>query len=263
MTLKSLAKDILPPALVRVLVRKPIRWEGDYRTWQSAAQVCAGYDQAGLHERIEFAATEVLAGRAAYERDGVCFHQPALRWPVLAACLLPGQQQARREILDFGGSLASLWLQHRAFLSGVRWTVVEQPGLVNRGRRLFPDGHPAFHPSIAEAVAATGQPHLAILSAVLSWIEDPETVLRDIIATKPAWILVDRTGVNNGASDRITVQRTGHPLPTSSYPCRFFAAPRIPALLSAAYRLVSTIDCDDHCPVHGLGFQGWLFERNP
>jgi putative methyltransferase (TIGR04325 family) len=256
-------KDLLPPSLVRLAIRQPISWTGDHPDWRHAAKSCGGYGDRELHDRIELSAREVIAGRAAYERDGVCFATPAAHWPILAACLLARPRDGDGAVLDFGGSFASAWLQHRGLLGNIRWAVVEQPLLVERGRQLFPAGNPGFHINIADAVAAVGRPDLAILSAVLSWIEQPEAVVRGIVSSGPRMILIDRTGVCDRSRDRITIQRCHPPLPPSSYPCRFFAPDRIPALLAPAYRLISEVRCDDACSLRGARFQGWLFERRP
>ena len=254
-------KDLLPPSLVRLAARPPITWTGDLPDWRHAASSCEGYGDRSLHDRIERSANEVIAARAAYERDGVCFTKPAAHWPLLGACLLARPRNGDGAILDFGGSLASAWLQHRELLGSMRWAIVEQPALVERGRRMFPSGNPGFFLDVDAAVAAVGRPDLAILSAVLSWIKNPEAVVEGVASAEPRWILIDRTGVCDRPRDRITVQRCRPPLPPSSYPCRFFAPDRIPSLLAPSYRLVLPVPCNDACNLAGCRFQGWLFER--
>jgi putative methyltransferase (TIGR04325 family) len=259
--LRAVVRDLLPPALLRMVAARALSWRGDYADWDDAARQAAGYACPDLHDRIEAATCEVLAGRAAYEQDGICFSEPSFRWPVLAAIQLACRHEGGW-VLDFGGALGSSWLRHRSLLGDLRWAVVEQPGLVARGRRLFPAGSPGFFPSIDDAAAGFGRPGLVLLSAVLSWIADPEAVLRQVAQLDPELILIDRTGVCDRDRERITCQVCRPPLPPSSYPCRFFPRDRIPAMLAPRYRVLSSIVCDDRCDLPGLAFQGWLLRRS-
>ena len=137
---KSLARSLLPPGLVGPVEQRMrgVRYRGDYPDWAAASRASRGYDAPEILERVARAARAARDGRAAYERDGVEFAEPACNWPVLA-CLFGAAARAggRLSVVDFGGSLGSLYFQHRSLLRGLaslRWSVVEQPAFVTLGR---------------------------------------------------------------------------------------------------------------------------------
>lgn len=267
MNLKAIASDLCPPLVkraVRRLVRpgSQLRWVGDFPDWRSASTAAGGYDQAGILACVERAIGEVLAGRAAYERDGVLFHDREARWQVLSACLLAQRAGGALRVLDFGGSLGSLWLQHRRFLepADVSWRIVEQPAFVEAGRRIFPSGPLSFHGTPAEA-CADGPPSLAIISSVLQYLADPDGHLRRIADLGPEYILIDRNLVHDDPRDRITVQHVPPSIYSASYPCWIFARDRIPAIIADSYEIIGEYACEERAPGNRLPFLGWLLRR--
>ncbi len=261
----ALLREITPPLLKRWLSPSTgCRWTGNYSTWESAAKRAGGYDQTAIYERVETAVREVLAGRGSYERDGVVFHDRDIRWVVVSACLLALHQCGHLRVLDFGGSLGSLWLQHRRLIEplGASWRIVEQQAFVVGGRACFPTGQPSFHVSPRDA-CSDGAPALAIFSAVLPYLSDPDAALRQVMDLRPHMILIDRTSVHNQEIDRITVQQVPPSIYRASYPCRVFARARIPAILAEKYDVVSEYPCADRADDPSISFVGWLFQKKP
>src|SRR3990172_4536448 len=121
----------LVPAALRGWWRRTFGWrgfDGNYETWTAARAVSTGYDADIIVQRVLAAVQEVRAGRAVFERDGVPFGEPAPDQPLLLAL----QEAARRldgrlRVLDFGGSLGSVYWRHRSWLQGLaqkRWDIV-------------------------------------------------------------------------------------------------------------------------------------------
>lgn len=260
--LRRLAKVVLPPIVQHHLRgwMGPLRWTGHHPDWATAARRCRGYDDQGILDQVEAAVRQVLAGRARYERDGVLFHDGEQRWPVLAAAGLARARCGHLRTLDVGGSLGTVWLQHRAWLHrmGADWRIVEQPAFVARGRALFAGLALTFHDSIA-AACADGPPALAVLEGVLPYVEDPAGLLAAVVAQRPAVILIDHTVVQDADHDRIAIQRVVHAIHPASYPCRIFSRAAIPRLVGPAYELVGDITNDYRPP--GVIFAGWVFAR--
>ncbi len=253
----------LPPAAVDLLRRFSRHgWHGDYPTWAAAAAACTGYQETGIAERVERAVRSVLGGHAACERDGVTFAEAEPRWPALALLLRAAARDGRLSVVDVGGSLGSCWLQHRAFWTGLpelRWTVVEQPEFVRRGRTLFPQGMPAFTTSLDEAWEA--KPTVVLLSAVLHYLPEPHRLLADIVARKPEWIIIDRTPVWRRGRDRITVQRVPPHIYPASYPSWVFDRDRLESDWAGRYRIDSVFDGLDRTGLPGVAFLGWSLCR--
>lgn len=245
MTVRGLARALLPPVVVDLLAR-PGRnaWTGDYRTWAEAAADSTGYDAQLILDRIEAAALQVKRGEAAYERDGVLFDEIEYSWPLLAGLLSAAARDGGRlEVVDFGGALGTTYFQNRAFLSTlpeVRWNVVEQPHFIARGRAGFQDDRLRFHDSI-DACLAEGRPNVLVLSSVLQYLERPYELLAG--ARRFPSVIVDLTPVHGGDRDRLTVQRVPPSIYPARYPCWLFSEGRLLAALRESFRLVAAFDC--------------------
>jgi putative methyltransferase (TIGR04325 family) len=221
---KEQLKSIIPPALWIWLRkrRKRIIWSGHFAQWAEALRVTEGYQDPRIAEKLEASVREVLNGRAAYERDGVLFSQSRPHLPLLAGLLRA--QGEPFSVVDFGGGLASAYLQNKEWLrpTDLKWTIIEQPALVEAGRRLFPNGPPFFLAEI-EMLRKEGAPIFLILSCSLQYFASPDETLAGLLsALKPKWVFFDRVSYWPGPGHRLTVQKAPEKLSSSSYPCWFF-----------------------------------------
>lgn len=259
-------RDLLPPLVARPLARRflGVRYTGSYATWAEAQRASRGYDAPDILEQVLAAARVVRDGKAAYERDGVTFQEPAYRWPLLAALLAEAaRHDGRLRVLDFGGSLASVYFQHRALLRGLkelRWAVVEQAAFVEAGRREFANEELTFHPTLAEA-AAMG-PHVILFSGVLGWIAEPHAMLAETIALEPPAIILDRTPMTGDARDVAKVQRVPASIYRASYPCWFLSRARVLAHFPGKYELAAELPQVEDAKVPGVVFGGLYFRKS-
>ncbi len=173
---------------------------GDYETWQAAATDCEGYDAAPILDRVLSAARAVKNDEAVFERDGFLFYKKH-EIANLTQWLRTAQNTAHTEggikgalsVLDFGGSLASLYFQHRETLAQytkVNWCVVEQAHFVDIGKEEFETDELKFEYSIADAVQKY-HPNIALISGVLQYLENPYTWLDEIVKHKIPYFCID------------------------------------------------------------------------
>ena len=105
---------------------------------------------------MKYATLEVIAGRAAFERDSVLFNEVQHSFPVLAGLLRAAtENEGRLCVLDFGGSLGSSYFQCRGFLSVpslLSWNVVEQPHFVRCGRECIESEQLKFYFTIDDVL---------------------------------------------------------------------------------------------------------------
>lgn len=193
---RRIARDLVPPALARALAGRPagaLTFVDGYDSWSSAVAAAGGYNEASILQRVRTATDEVVAGRAAFERDGVTFEHPEYRWELASALLRSAATHGRLSVLDFGGSLGSTYRQHAALLEGIPtvWGVVEQPAFVEAGQ-AYGDEVLSFHPTIESCVAAIS-PRVAVLSSVLQYLPDPDAVLATVAGCGVDAIVIDRT----------------------------------------------------------------------
>ena len=224
------------------------RFTGKYASWTGARHASTGYDNPVILERVSRALLEVTSGRAAYERDSVTFERPDFAFPLLAALFrVAALHEGRLNVLDFGGSLGSTYHQSRSLLAGLsslRWSIVEQPAFVELGRARFQNEHLRFFRTVGECLEHE-QPHVAILSGVLQYLEDPYDLLVRIAATSISHLVVDRTPFLDTADDVVTVQNVHPEIYPASYPARLFGTTCLRVALEKDWRIVAEFDALD------------------
>jgi putative methyltransferase (TIGR04325 family) len=265
--MKELLKHALP-ASARSWLRRtfPWRWfQGDYANWAEARRHSVGYDDAAVLERVRTAARAARDGRAAWDRDGIAFPEPAVHAPLLAALhACAADAGGRLDLVDFGGGLGGTWRQYRAALSGVaaiRWCVVEQPHFVAVGRTEFTDGVLQFQPTLAEA-GTQGPQAVILFSGVLQYLATPHALMAEAIQRGFRHVILDRTPFWGGARDWLTVQRTPPELGGGGYPCWVFDRARLTAPLAANYGRVAEWPGFDEVD-RRMQFLGMHFVRRP
>lgn len=267
MSVKGLARALLPPAVTDLVARRGGNvWSGDYASWAEAAADATGYDAAEIVDRVEAAALKVQRGEAAYERDGVTFDEVEYSWPLLAGLLwVAARSQGRLDVADFGGALGSTWIQNRRFLAtlaGVRWSVIDQPQFVERGRRRFQNETLRFYENL-EACFAERSPSVLVLSSVLQYLERPYEFIAGI--DRFAHVIVDLTPVHGETRDRLTVQQVPPSIYPARYPCWIFSEARLAAALTRHHEPVAAFDShlgqDLRIGALRARYRGWLLER--
>jgi putative methyltransferase (TIGR04325 family) len=266
----GLLRGLMPPLLLHLARRAAGRatvFHGPYATWELAAAQASGYDAAEVLRRVAGATRQVLAGAAAYERDGVLFDRIEYAFPVMTALLLAACADRRDlVVLDIGGSLGSSYRECRALLSPaadrVRWLVVEQDAFVAYGRSELQSEELLFFPAVADAVAHA-RPSVVLLSSVLQYLPRPSAALAEAMASGPPYIVIDRTIVNDGEDDVAYVQHVPRSIYEASYPVWSLARSRLQAQLAAGYDLVSahgSLAFPDLAAIDS-SFEGFLYAR--
>jgi len=262
--LMSVARRTLPPRIktaLRILVRRPpITYSRAYPSWIAAKRDAVGYGQPAILEAIRTSALAVKEGRAVYEKDSIAHAKPAFRWPLLA-CLLHAALHENASsgrpfhVLDFGGSLGSLYFQHLAFLDSMPallWSVVELPDFVRTGNAEFADERLHYFNTIKE-VAGRAPIDAAIFSGSLEYLDAPYAVLEQIAAAESRYLILDRLHLTTAAEDEIKLQHTKPPLYVAKLAVRFFATRKLLTYLgSIGYGLIAA-----------LPDNGFFFERKP
>ena len=192
-------------------------------TWEAAQAQSSGYDAGEILSRVKTSTQAVLRAEAAFERDGVAFAAPQYRWPVLAGLLEVAALDGELKVLDFGGSLGSLYWQHREFLTGIKvsWGVVEQPEFVAAGKDLDQSSI-NFFPSVTDYLKSE-TPNVILLSSVLQYLPNPEQTLRELLATPADTVILDRTPISSATSNVPCLQIVPQHIYAGTYPAWVFA----------------------------------------
>jgi putative methyltransferase (TIGR04325 family) len=235
--LKTFANNFLPPIVQRGLLTiggRRSKWTGNYNDWSSAVAASSGYDSGVILDRVRKSASAVRDGKALWERDSTCFYHEEYNWQLLG-CLMTAacRSGGALNVLDFGGSLGSTYMQHRKLLAGLpvcSWNVVEQSHIVACGRAEFETDLLRFFSTIEECFD-TRPVNVVLFSSVLQYLEEPYELLEEIMKRAPAAIIIDRTPITNNG-ERITVQHVPKVIYRASYPCRFLDKSKLEKILN-------------------------------
>lgn len=258
-------RSLVPCRLRRWLRRlvRPALYRGDFATWADARQASRGYADPAIMDRVVASARAVRDGRAVWERDTVLFHEPAANEPLLRALRrAAAAHDGHLNLLDFGGALGSTWWQHRPWLAelrSVRWSVVEQAGLVEVGQREFAVGPLQFFATVDDCCAAVA-PRVVLLSSVLPYLENPRALLADLGGRDFDHLIVDRTGFVGRGRDRLTVQHVPAAIYEASYPCWFLDFASFRQDLAARWTVVEEWRNEDDVDIDAE-HRGMMLER--
>lgn len=265
--LKAFFHQWFPPALyniLRGLIRKiwaapVVFWDGEYSDWQQASEVSTGYDQNAIFEKLQGADLAVRDGRALWERDTVIFFREEYNLQLCSAMMIAAAwNKGNLSVLDYGGALGSTYRQHKCLLGklqNVSWNIVEQPHIVEYGRKKCADSVLQFWDSMDKCLSYVSV-DLIIFSSVLQYLEDPYVLLDQAVSYRPEIIAIDRTPFAQH-KERITIQHVSDPIYQATYPCRWLDRSRVRQVLGEKYRILPEYPS----PFDPSGFYGMIAFR--
>lgn len=240
--MRQFLKQLLPPLAKRML-KYDFRygWHGNYSGWEEARKQTTGYNADVIIDRVRSSALKVKNGEAAYERDAITYDSAPVYYPVLSALLYAASVNNNRlTVLDYGGSLGTLYYQHRKFLQGLselHWCIVEQPEFVKVGQQDFEDHQLHFFFTPAEAIAKYG-PHIVLFESSLQYFPDPYATVQELMPYRIPFIFIDRIAFSPDDNDRLTVQKVPPAFYDASYPCWFPSKEKFMQMMSGKYKLL-------------------------
>lgn len=269
--LTRIAKDWLPPALLRLLRKMHrgggITFEGPFATWDEAVRMSSGYDSQQILDKVLAATLKVKNGEAAYERDSVLFDEVHYAWPVAAGLMwAAAQDRGRLSVMDFGGSLGSSYFQNRQFLEGlkdVRWSIVEQTHFVKAGKQYIQDERLRFYETIDECVK-TEKPNVVLLSSVLQYLEKPYETLESLSEIGAMLLIIDRSPFWSENTDSLLIQHVPPQIYPASYPTHIFSEPGFLAWMRRKWSLTAEFLSPEgyvDSPAGRFAFKGFLLTR--
>jgi putative methyltransferase (TIGR04325 family) len=271
LNIRAFVKSLVPPILVRALVRilrLELRFSDQPTSWADALAMSSGYSDDDILDRVTQATRAVVSGKASFERDSVLFYKHDYRFPVLASVLRAAALNGGQlEVVDFGGSLGSTYLQCRPLLNGlsrIDWWIVEQPKFVAAGRREFTTTELHF------AETTLGVPKLSAESMVLAcgvlqYVERPFAILDELGRLDGKHMTIDRLPLSDALHDRLCIQHTPKSIYSASYPCWIFSRSHLMAYLSKKWHVICDFACEEGLAKTDDGlrfeFRGMILER--
>ena len=206
------AKKILNPFKKNEM----LSFEGRFRTWDEVKRKCTGYDSETIIEKEKIAALKVKNGEACYERDTYLFHKKNYNFPILASLLKQFLLDGYLSVLDFGGSLGSMYFQHKDVFDVLEdklcWTIVEQQKLVEFGKEKLEDQNLFFKYRIDDVTDS----NCILFGSSLQYIDNPQEIIEKAVLLNPAIIIVDKTPMCD--ESWFSIERVHEPIYEASYP---------------------------------------------
>jgi putative methyltransferase (TIGR04325 family) len=221
-------------------------WFGDYATWNDVIKQSTSYNEDEIFNKVDKGLSEVINGNAAFERDSIAFKELIYSDNLLLVFKdIAEHSNNSLSVVDFGGSLGSIYFQYRTLLSDIKlnWSVVEQGKFVEIGQKKYSNKELKFYHTIDEALSQKSHDVL-LLSSVLAYLEEPESFLKQIVAFKFKYIILYRTAFVNRKSHLLTIQHVPSDIYKASYPSWFFNEEKIVSILSENYSIEKSFDGD-------------------
>lgn len=222
--------------------RRVTKATGDFPDMEMARNHALGYDQENIVRQVVAAQEKVMTGEAVFERDSCLFLHEELNYKLLNGLLLTAANfSGKLHVLDFGGSLGSVYYQNRKILERLpelSWNIVEQPHFVEIGKNKFTVKPVFFYediPSVYRAHAVNA----ALFSSVIQYLDDPWNELLQIIEYETPFIIIDRTPLREKRdTSRFSVQTVPPEIYQGSYAIRLIGDLELKSFMSEKYVLI-------------------------
>lgn len=220
----SLFKKKIPNHIkiyVNKLLKRNITFSGNYKTWNEALINSSGYDNEIIINKKIKSFLIVKKKKSKYENDTVLFNDKKINEDLVKIFNYIGYKKTLN-LLDFGGSLGSLYFQHLSILKKFpkfRWNIVEQKKLVDFARKNKIKNL-NFYYSIFDFLNKK-KASLIIFSSVLQYVEDAKKIIQFCLKKNVKYIAVLKTPFSF-KKELIKVQHVPKNIYNASYPFRIF-----------------------------------------
>lgn len=236
--MKKIFKAITPPIFVNIInkiTKRNICWDDECISWEKAQLQCRGYNPDIYLDKLLKAVRIVKDNEYMCERDSILFDTIVYPYPLLSG-LFASTVYFRAQslyILDFGGSLGSLYFQNRKYLRllpSFTWNILEQDRIIEVGKKEFQTQELLFHANFEDAFLhiKPQDSKILILSSVLQYLEDPYKILDSLIRKFDFdTIIIDRTPFSQDNKHHIVIQKVPKKIYDTEYPSHLFQKQKI------------------------------------
>lgn len=187
-------------------------WRGDFPSWEEAEEECIGYDLDHIASKVFETVNRIVKVPGYYERDGVVIQG----FPIHIMNYIYELQN--KHVLDFGGSLGTVFFPATEIISVKSWNIVELPSFVKYGKQIETDIL-KFYTNIDDVPDVD----IVLFSSSLPYIKNYLDYLYKVFKREIPTIIFDRQSVLHKSNiDRITIEVVPECIYPTIYPCWFF-----------------------------------------
>jgi putative methyltransferase (TIGR04325 family) len=242
--LHKLCRNLTPPIiygyLKKLYKKRSIR--GSFKNWNEALNHSTGYDSNEILSKV-LKATLIAIQTGGYERDGVHFSTKEYSWPIVCGVLMGALgRSGGTQVLDFGGALGGLYLQHKKILGSIpnlRWNVVDQSNFIDAAKQNIHIHNLDFYYSIDDYLLSS-KPNIALFSSVLQYLENLDDILDEVTNSGAKYLIIDRTPFQLGNDHSIKIQYVPKDIYNASYPIRIFSKQALLTRLDGSWILLAS-----------------------
>jgi len=223
--IKNFIKNILPKKIINIFYEykySTVKYFGPYSRWQDAEANSTGWSDKRILEKVKKNIIVSIKNPNIYERDGELLNDG--QYPKKIVDFLNLNLAENDEIIDFGGSLGSLYFQIRSKLNikKINWIIIEQNNFVNASKEIIKSDELFFFNDYLDL--KNFNPSILILSSVLQYLKNPKEILKNLIENNNIkHIIVDRIVLSDSKTDKIYIQKNPRKYFKTSYPIRIFS----------------------------------------
>ncbi len=203
----------------------------EYDNWDEALKLSKGYNDRVIIKRVTEAASKVINGNAAFERDGAIFKKKNYSYEILCSFLYYLDHKKNLKIADIGGSLGSMYYQYKGILEMktklLYWEIFEQENFVKVGNEKFSNQNLKF--TEIKKLGENDTYDVALFGSVLNYVQDYSEIFEKFCKISNC-IIVDRTSFTN--EKVIKIQKIKNFPYTSSYPHITFSRKELEQILT-------------------------------
>ncbi len=206
------------------IIRKKIYFSGPFENWEIAERNSTGYDSEEIFQKVKKSALFIKKNKKGYERDSVISYESDYDQYILKIFDLYSDQINKKiNILDFGGSIGSLYFKYKKKLKNkFLWSIIEQKKFVDEGKKNFQNEELNFFYNIDDYLNLHN-PDIVLASSSLQYLKNYKEVLKKIIESNAKFIIILKTPFSKKNNDEIYIQKPLKHIYNSTYPCWIFS----------------------------------------
>lgn len=245
--------------LVNIILQRKIKLSGNYKSWEEALKLTKGYSDPKIFEKTKKSFESVLSGQAKFERDSFLFYTESYDKILLSIFTKIKKKIKRIHLCDFGGSLGSLYFQHRSLFKSnlINWNVVEQKHYVKYANNKIDIKNLYFYDNLN--FLSKKKINVALFSSSLQYLKNPYQILNKIIKKKIPNIIIHRSPFTQ-TTEIIKIQHVPKHIYEASYPIRILDIDKICKKLNkAGYKLKIKYRIKEE--IGGYFYETFYFEK--
>jgi putative methyltransferase (TIGR04325 family) len=246
--------------LANIVLQRKIKLSGRYKSWEEALKFSRGYDDSKIFEKTTKSLECILSKKAKFERDSYLFYTEKYD-ETLLSILNKIKKKIRKKIklCDFGGSLGSLYFQHRALFNYnfIDWNIIEQKHFVKYANNKIKIKNLHFYDNLNFLIKK--KINAVLFSSSLQYLEYPYQILDKMIKQKIPNIIIHRSPFTKN-NEIIKIQHVPKHIYDTSYPIRILNINKIcNKFKNAGYEINSKFKLKEE--IDGYFYETFYFEK--